>query len=242
MRLASGEFLILPLRRFKSISLLSQLHTYFFVKKIRFNCMPELSAEIVLRRDEFGLPGDQIHDNNVNLGETFFVEVMIGDIRPRATGILSLFIDIDFDPNILRNIDIPFEPYRINQHILTSKFIFKPSGYLDNTRGTIKNLGATAVPPLLGMPLGVNYLERFSLLHFQALKEANSIFTVKLNLERTTFTNRKFANINSKRAFFQPISVTQQINSKINTFLGFGSPIFLGAVYKEKLLNMRKKH
>ena len=134
----------------------------------------------------------------------FFLEVLIGDIRPRAKGILSSFIDIDFDARILRNIDIPFEPFRLNQGILNSKLVYKPSGNLDNLRGIITNLGATAIPPFFGMPLGINRLERFSLLRFQTLKEGNCDLKISFNLGSTTFVNKNLRMLIHKRIIFNP--------------------------------------
>ena len=204
--------------------------------------MPKLTVKIILREDNSGLPGQPIYNNVINLGQTFFLEVLIGDIRPRAKGILSSFIDIDFDARILRNIDIPFEPFRLNQGILNSKLVYKPSGNLDNLRGIITNLGATAVPPFFGMPLGINRLERFSLLHFRTLKEGDSNLKIRFNLESTIFVNNKFADINSQKSYIQPISVVNKINSQAKNFFGVGSPVFFGLAYKEKLFKIRKNN
>ena len=201
--------------------------------------MSSLTVQINLRKDNGGIPETVISDGNINLGDTFFVEILMGDIRLDAVGLVSSLVDITFDANSLKNINIPFDPHDTSSNLLTPKFSFQPSGMLDNINGSITDLGGGAFPPFLGSPLGINELETFSLLHFEAVAVGESDLTITFDLEQTGFADGTFAEIGVQNIFIQPISVTSAAVPEPLTFLGIGTAVVFGAAFKCKLSKLQ---
>ena len=144
-----------------------------------------------------------------DLGDTFFTEILMGDIDPNAVGLVSSAVDINFNANNIKNIDNPFNPGDINSPLVTAQFPIGRTGTLDNNNGSIVNLGGGAFPPFIGSPLGINQLETFSLMHFQTIAAGNSNLTLNIDLTQTGFVGGILADPNTLSQFIQPISVFQ---------------------------------
>ncbi|EAM50282.1 hypothetical protein WH8501_13555 [Crocosphaera watsonii WH 8501] len=107
--------------------------------------MTTLSTQFNLRTDNNGVPGTIIN-SPLDTGDTFFVEVLIGDIRNNTVGITSSNIALSFDGNQIQNINNSFD---LSSPLLPSTFPLFRTGTLDNANGTITNLGAASFPLLL---------------------------------------------------------------------------------------------
>lgn len=201
--------------------------------------MSSLTVQFNLRQDIGGMPGAVIGSGNFTTGETFFAEILMGDIRPDAVGLISSAVNITFDTTTIKNIDNPFAPSDINSPLITAKFPLGRTGTLDNNNGSIVNLGGGAFPPFVGSPLGINQLETFSLMHFQAVSIGNSNLIVNLDLTQTGFTGGTFASPDDTSQFIQPISV-HAIPEPL-TFLGVVTAAAFGAFFKHQLLMSKRR-
>lgn len=148
--------------------------------------MTTLSTQFNLRTDNNGVPGTIIN-SPLDTGDTFFVEVLIGDIRNNTVGITSSNIALSFDGNQIQNINNPFD---LSSPLLPSTFPLFRTGTLDNANGTITNLGAASFPTaFVGSPIGVNQLDPFSLLLFEVIGTETSTLTLDIDLSQTGFAD-----------------------------------------------------
>ena len=123
-----------------------------------------LEIKINLIKDNQGVPGESITEDKILINESFFVEILVGDIREQAKGIIGLALDIEWDAAVLEEIDSPFTP----SNLITNSLLLNRQGILDNSQGLIDNLGGGAIPGAnIGKEIGVNELERFALLKFR---------------------------------------------------------------------------
>ncbi len=167
--------------------------------------MTTLTTQFNLRSDNNGIPGTIIN-SPFNTGDTFFVEVLMGDIRDIAVGITSSNIAFSFDENQLQNINNPFDSASLSSPLLPSTFIFGRTGNLDNSNGTITNLGAGSLPNIgFGSAIGIDQLEPFSLLHFQVIGTETSTLTLDIDLSQTGFTDGTFANQSPNQSQFNQL-------------------------------------
>ncbi len=167
--------------------------------------MTTLTTQFNIKTDNNGTPGTII-DSPLNTGDTFFLEVLMGDIRDDAVGITSSNIAISFDSNQLQNINNPFDPASLSSPLLPSTFVFGRTGNLDNINGTITNLGAGSLPNFgLGSPIGVNQLDTFSLLHFQVIETESSTVTLNIDLGQTGFLDGTFASDSPNQSQFSQL-------------------------------------
>lgn len=200
--------------------------------------MPNLTVQFNLRQDIGGIPGPVIGSGNFAIGDTFFTEILMGDIDPNAVGLVSSAVNITFNANNIKNIDNPFNPGDINSPLITAQFPVGRTGILDNNNGSIVNLGGGALPPFIGSPLGINQLETFSLMHFQAVGVGNSNLTLNIDLSQTGFVGGIFADPNTPNQFIQPISVFQigpiQTVPEPMTVFGIITAAVLGFFLKHK--------
>jgi len=128
-----------------------------------------LQIAVNLYEDAGSSPGALIADDTVVVGDSFFAEVVAGDIRTTPAGIIGLPIDVDWEAAIFEEIDDPFDPTDEASPLVTSKFPLMRGGTLDNTTGFIDELTGGSLPNFgMGEAIGIGSLERFSLLHFQA--------------------------------------------------------------------------
>ncbi|WP_013325040.1 hypothetical protein [Gloeothece verrucosa] len=156
--------------------------------------MTILTSQFNLRTDNNGVPG-AILNSPLNTGDSFFVEVLMGDFRSNAVGITSSNINLSFAPNQLQNINKPFDTVSLSSPLLPSSFYLGRTGNLDNNNGVITNLGAGSIPSFgIGSPIGINQLDTFSLFHFQVIGMNNSILTLNIDLSQTGFADGTFAN------------------------------------------------
>ncbi|MEQ9410467.1 MAG: hypothetical protein RIK87_22220 [Fuerstiella sp.] len=124
-----------------------------------------LAIELRLLQDVAGAPGSEITTDRVDVGQSFFVEIMAGDIRTDAAGIIGLSIDVTWTAAAFQEIDHPFNPGLV----ITQHLPLNPNGSLDQAAGKIDDLGGGSLPAAgIGSAVGVNVLERFALLHFRA--------------------------------------------------------------------------
>ena len=104
----------------------------------------DASLQIKLYEDNNGALGQEVTD--AVLGNSFFVEILLGDIRVDAAGLLSAALDFGFAADVIQNIDDPFDPSDVNSPLVTSDFPLFREGILDNANGLIDNLRGGSVP------------------------------------------------------------------------------------------------
>ncbi|PNW59010.1 UNVERIFIED_CONTAM: hypothetical protein BEN50_05760 [Euhalothece sp. KZN 001] len=132
---------------------------------LQINPPPIVFVEVRLFANDQGSPGEEITDDTVGQGQSFFAEILVSAEIPG--GIVSFSLDLDFDETVLSSLDqdvlnadgqIP-----VDNSIITSEFDFQRNGSLDATTGEIF-LGAGAVGNSIGND---GNLERFALLQFE---------------------------------------------------------------------------
>ncbi len=149
------------------------------------------TVEINLFQDNNGTLGDLIGTNEAILGDNFFVEIKLGDIRTDAAGLVTAALDLGFAADVAQNIN----NFSDLTSILTSEFPLFPTGTLNNTTGTIDNLGAGSLPPSFGSAIGVNTSDRFALLRFSTTDDRDdSQIVLDLDASQTGFADGLFAD------------------------------------------------
>ena len=129
----------------------------------------DVAIQVELLSDDNGLPGTALASDAVVVGQSFFISITAEDRRANPSGVISLAVDLGWDPAFLEAIDSPFNPSDPSSPILTSSFTLQRGGSLDNPAGTIDSLGGGSVPNLgIGQAIGETGAEQFALLHFQA--------------------------------------------------------------------------
>lgn len=157
--------------------------------------MPNLAVEFNLREDIAGTPGGFLNQNNpLNIGDRFFVQVLMRDIHSNPIGLTGSAINLNFEANKIQNIDIPFNPVDDNSPLVTANFPLFRGGTLNNINGTITDLGGASFPAAgLGSILGLNQLEQFSLMHFQVIGKGSSNLILNVDLSQTNFADGTLA-------------------------------------------------
>ena len=164
--------------------------------------MSSLTTQFNLKTDNSGLPGTIIN-SPLRLGDRFFVEILMENSDINPVGITSSAINLSFDPRSIQNIDNPFNPSDINSPLVTSSFPFGRTGILDNTNGSITNLGGGSFTLAgIGSPLGINQLDTFSLLHFQVIGNGNSGLVLNIDLSQTGFSDGSVASYSGNQSQF----------------------------------------
>lgn len=176
--------------------------------------MSSFTAQFNLREDIAGTPGNLLNNSNpLNIGDRFFAQVLMGDIRSGAVGLIGSAINVNFEAAKIKNIDIPFNPVDLNSPLLTPNFPLFRDGTLNNTNGTITNLGGAAFTPLnVGSPLGVNQLEQFSLMYFEVTAKGSTNLTLNVDLNQTTFDDGTLANSTDQSQFIQTVPIVPADN------------------------------
>jgi hypothetical protein len=197
--------------------------------------MSSLTTQFNLKTDNSGLPGTIIN-SPLQVGDKFFVEILMENSDINPVGITSSAINLSFDPRQIKNIDNPFEPSDINSPLVTSNFPFGRTGILDNTNGSITNLGGGAFPLAgIGSPLGINQLDTFSLLYFQVIGDRNSSLVLNIDLSQTGFADGTLASDSSNQSQFikiVPVDSSRSI-SEPSTILAMVI-LCLGALWSKK--------
>jgi len=145
-----------------------------------------VNFDIRLREDISGEAGAILENDLVNLGSPFFLEVVGGDFRSDATGLMSTLLEVNYNPDLLQNLD---DFNTLPSAILTSKFAAIRTGEINENTGLITLLGGGALPSWgVGDAVGIGELESIALLNFEPLTDASQ-FTINLNinLSQTNF-------------------------------------------------------
>lgn len=132
---------------------------------------PLVGLALNLYEDAGGTPGDAITDGEVEIGESYYVQITAEDLRDAPLGIGGLSVDVSWDPDVFREIDLPFEP----ASLVTEDLPLYQSGTLDQDAGQIDDLGGVSLRSMAkGQPIGAGGSEQFALLHFTAVGVADS--------------------------------------------------------------------
>jgi Ca2+-binding RTX toxin-like protein len=176
------------------------------------------TVEIVLYQDNNGVLGDVINSNEAILGDNFFVEVKLGDIRTDAVGLVAAALDLGFAADVAQNID----NFADLTSIITSNFPLFQTGTLDNTTGNIDNLGAGSLPPSFGSVIGVNQSDRFALLNFTTTDDRDdSQIILDLDASQTGFADGLFADPSATLQFTRTLIINDapELDAIANTTL-----------------------
>jgi len=161
--------------------------------------MATIDLVVNLYENNGGAPGALITTDTVAPGQEFFVEIAAKDTSTTPSGIVSLAVDISFDPTAFEEIDdAPFDPDAVGSTIITSALPLFRTGTLDNTAGTIDELFGSSNPPSDGSTIGIATSERFALLKFRAdSKVTNSPLDITIGASGVTFEDGStFENAN----------------------------------------------
>jgi hypothetical protein len=143
------------------------------------------SIKIQLFADNDSVIGGAI--DSVVAGNRFYAQILVGDFRNNAVGLIGFLSSIKWDSSILESLDDPFNP----DEVVAANFPAVFGGTLDNTLGQISDLAAGALPAFdLGQAIGVDKLEPFATLHFLAKADVTaSDFVLTPNLSSLAFTD-----------------------------------------------------
>ncbi|MDB9308132.1 cadherin repeat domain-containing protein, partial [Aphanizomenon sp. CS-733/32] len=143
------------------------------------------SIKVQLFADNDSVIGGAV--DSVMAGNSFYAQILVGDFRSDAVGLIGFSSSIQWNPSILQSLDDPFNP----DTVLTANFPAVFGGTLDNTLGQISDLEAGALPAFdLGQAIGVDKLEPFATLHFLAKADVTaSDFVLIPNLSGLAFTD-----------------------------------------------------
>jgi hypothetical protein len=129
-----------------------------------------LQIQLLLFTDNNGTIGESV--DSVVAGNSFYVQILVGDFRSDATGLIGFLSSIQWNSNILQSLDDPFAA----DQVITPNFPALPDGTLDNTLGLISNLTAGALPLFdFGQEIGINQLDFFATLRFSS--QGNGVIT-----------------------------------------------------------------
>jgi hypothetical protein len=117
---------------------------------------------IRLREDISGEAGEVLENDIVNLGSPFFLEILGGDFRTEATGLMSTLFEVDYDPAVIDSLD-NFDS--LESPLLTAKFAAVRTGNIDEETGLITQFGGGSLPNWgVGEAVGVGELETIAFL------------------------------------------------------------------------------
>ncbi|MDB9421668.1 cadherin domain-containing protein [Microcystis aeruginosa CS-563/04] len=186
---------------------------------INLNNVNPLSFQLKLYEDNNGVVGSEITGNNAILGNSFFAEILVGDIRTNAAGLIINSLDFGFAADVAQNINNFADISNVNSPLITSNFPLFRGGTLDNTNGLIDNLSGGAVPEASqGTAIGINQLDRFSLLRFNVVgTRDNSNLNITLDPNQIGFADGTFIDPNGNLTLTRNIIINDApIVSTIN--------------------------
>ena len=123
-----------------------------------------------LYRDNNGSPGSLISQDQVHVGDRFFVEIAAEEFDSHAAGIAGISLDLNWDPAVLQVVEEDFAPNKI----ITDRMPLLRDGFLRNPRGGIDNLSALSLASLgSGENIGNGHSEPFAMIPFIAIAPAN---------------------------------------------------------------------
>jgi predicted outer membrane repeat protein len=168
------------------------------IATVNLNNVNPLSFQLKLYEDNNGTIGSEITGNNPILGNSFFAEILVGDIRTNAAGLITNLLDFGFAADVAQNINNFADIGNVNSPLVTSNFPLFRGGTLDNTNGLIDNLSGGSVPQAgQGSAIGINQLNRFSLLRFNIVgTRDNSNLNLTFDPSQIGFADGTFADPN----------------------------------------------
>lgn len=130
-----------------------------------------LQIQLLLFADNNGTLGESI--DSVVAGNSFYLQILVGDFRSDAAGLIGFLSSIQWDSSILQSLDDPFSA----EQVITPSFPALADGTLNNSLGLINDLTAGALPEFeFGQAIGVNELEFFATLRFSS--QGNGVITI----------------------------------------------------------------
>lgn len=204
--------------------------------------MSAFNFELNLLQDNNGMPGEPIVDGIVQVGDTFFLEILMGDIPDNpadARGLIASAVDINFSPNIVQNIDGPFPPLNdevdsipLESKAITSQFpILRTVREINNTEGFIDDLGGGTLTGI-GAPIGVNELAVFSQTYYTAVAAGEFDFEVTVDFSQTIFAD----STNPSPADPNMMSIGVTAVPEPLTILGAATAAAIGTFFKRQLV------
>jgi hypothetical protein len=189
--------------------------------------------DIHLFHDDGGNPGLPLTDDTVEVGQTFFAQIVAREHHPGFSGLASVFIDIAWDADVLDVVE-PFDPKQavtpnlplfvggsLQQEGPTGSAFLLEDGIRQNV-GHIAGLGGLAsVSSGVGKPIGSDGDDRhvrpaflglsttddhFAWLHFRAEQAGQALLTMKQNALR--IAPLPVASLTSKHLSFERQTVT----------------------------------
>ena len=199
--------------------------------------------DLQLLEDNAGVPGAPIANNTVEVGDSFFLQILMGettDGNNTPTGIAISAVDIVFDPTGVQNLDIPFPPLNANSDsipltslAITSNFPVLRTVQTStdaNTTGLLESLGGGIIQGL-GSPIGVNELADFSQTQYEATALGEYEFKVTVDLSQTFFGD--FSQPDPSTPNMLTVDVT--VVPEPLTLLGAATAAAIGSFFKQKV-------
>ena len=190
----------------------------------------DLSAEVGvvqvrlnLLADDGGNPGELIANNQIGVNKSFFVEILVADLRGNAVGVNGLGLDLSWDGFILESIN--FDP----SLDITSQFPLLQDGTLVYD-GFIDDLSGGSLPEFeLGQAIGVNQLERFALLHFYTENSSNGTSYFTTTVDSASLADDASYSLDVEEN--QPIEILSSYNQYNFTYNYGNGDFYTGYVY-----------
>ncbi|PNW37122.1 UNVERIFIED_CONTAM: hypothetical protein BEN50_01990 [Euhalothece sp. KZN 001] len=174
-----------------------------------FSDYSEASVELKLLDEN----GDEITDNII-LGDSFFLEILAGDLRDTdPKGLMAFTYNLEFASDVVQNTN-DFSTPADNNNLIPANFPLLGTGTLDNGNGQIIDLGAGSLPDAdgdsNGSVIGVGALETFSNLSFNVEDGAvrdDSTIVLTVDTSQTGFPDGKYADPNAQLVFTQDLII-----------------------------------
>jgi hypothetical protein len=191
------------------------------------------SFAINLFHDDEGVPGTPLADDSVEVGQTFFAQIVAREYHPGFSGLAGISLDIAWDAAILSIVE-PFDPkvavtpnlpLFVGGRLLQEDSNIRPfvvDSQIRQDVGTVDGLGGSAFPAWgAGRPIGSDgddqfvkpqYLglsttdDHFAWLQFQAEGVGEALLTMRQGGLR--ITTMPAASLSSKHIHFEPQIVT----------------------------------
>ena len=182
-----------------------------------------VQVRLNLLADDGGTPGELIANNQIGVNKSFFVEILVADLRGNAVGVNGLGLDFSWDGFILESIN--FDPALA----INPNFVLLPDGSLDYD-GLISNLSGGSLPAFeLGQAIGVNQLERFALLHFYTENSSNGTSYFTTTVSSAALADDASYSLDVEES--QPIEILASYNEYHFTYDYGNGDFYTGYVY-----------
>jgi hypothetical protein len=182
-----------------------------------------VQVRLNLLADDAGNPGELIANNQIGVNKSFFVEILVADLRGNAVGVNGLGLDLAWDGFILESIN--FDP----SLDITSQFPLLQDGTLVYD-GFIDDLSGGSLPEFeLGQAIGVNQLERFALLHFYTENSSNGTSYFTTTVSSAALADDASYSLDVEEN--QPIEILSSYNQYNFTYNYGNGDFYTGYVY-----------